>query len=662
MTKKNICFSIILIFVFFWSFSFGQVTGSGSTITITGAQTFDNLATWLDNNSSFGSSTESTLSITANITFASGSTLKRGTSRRNVIVFGKAGTSYRILSSSFTNANMGVIDFEGEGTFIFQGRGYLGSGAAMVHTRVKAENLDLIVSNTTGNLSYIDLFYRSANSRICLHVTEKLRVIYNNSIKASFGLTLDTNYQLGSVEQLVGKEMVSTQENPLLNGNNGTVVPPFTFIVTDTSNSETSIPWARNSAGNWIFNAPKILGDGDVIFKTWAATSAIVKNIDLPSTWAGDIKCFQQNGVVYTFTYDFSATDFDKAGWSIRVWDDTEQYISETLASDGDLDTKDIIWRKHTASGTNEQVITKRANTNIRMRLEGYEDLDLSYSEYNQAINYLNPRVVDANYSNTGTITEISSLDELYDKLRVWLADNLGTDNFLSVNGLTIDLDDYNLILDKTASNLYTVNTSSKTITFKADTLVIGDKFTSISTTGSITTQNSAVIEFGYEDNTGINKFVHLDWNQNTTQDVSVKNLSTNTSIVNSVSSTEIYKGHFLMPDPAPSSGIQVEIASTSGFLLFQEIFPEDDLNFIRTDINLNASEERQIEMLFLTKKLLQKSESINEVISGTTPNITDNTTVTNSNAAATNENQVAILQLLERILNKVSANREAFE
>jgi hypothetical protein len=57
------------------------------------------------------------------------------------------------------------------------------------------------------------------------------------------------------------------------------------------------------------------------------------------------------------------------------------------------------------------------------------------------------------------------------------------------------------------------------------------------------------------------------------------------------------------MPDPAPSSGIQVEIASTSGFLLFQEIFPEYDLNFIRTDITLNASEERQIEMLFLTKK-----------------------------------------------------------
>jgi hypothetical protein len=66
--------------------------------------------------------------------------------------------------------------------------------------------------------------------------------------------------------------------------------------------------------------------------------------------------------------------------------------------------------------------------------------------------------------------------------------------------------------------------------------------------------------------------------------------------------------------------------------------------------------------MLFLARKLLQKSEGINEALTGTTPSITDNTTVTNSNSTATNENQVAILDLLRRILNKVSANREAFK
>ena len=61
-----------------------------------------------------------------------------------------------------------------------------------------------------------------------------------------------------------------------------------------------------------------------------------------------------------------------------------------------------------------------------------------------------------------------------------------------------------------------------------------------------------------------------------------------------------------------PANGIEVQVDTPTGFRMFQETFPEDDLSFVRLTIRLTASEERQIEMLFLTRKLLQKSEGIN--------------------------------------------------
>ena len=279
----------------------------------------------------------------------------------------------------------------------------------------------------------------------------------------------------------------------------------------------------------------------------------------------------------------------------------------------------------------------------------------------------------DANVTETtkatvDAYTEIDNLDKLYDRAKSWKVDSANVEHpsigalLATADGTTLDLDDHDLVIDASAASAFAVDKTNKKITIKANTLEAGTRFTAIKTTGTISMANSATLEFGYEDSTGINKFVHLDWGDNVAQDVSVENLDDNSKIVDGVSATKTYKGHFLMPSPAPTAGIQVQVDTPSGFRVYQETFPEADLNFIRTDVTLTASEERQIEMLFLARKILQKSEGISEAVNGTTPTTNYSITTTNTTAAATNENQVAILQLLRRVLNKVSANREALQ
>jgi hypothetical protein len=85
-------------------------------------------------------------------------------------------------------------------------------------------------------------------------------------------------------------------------------------------------------------------------------------------------------------------------------------------------------------------------------------------------------------------------------------------------------------------------------------------------------------------------------------------------------------------------------------------------LTFKRENVTINASESRQIEMIFLAKKLLQKTEAINNTINGVTPSFSGSLTTTDIGGAATNENQVVILMLLKQILLKTTASRNSFD
>ena len=301
---------------------------------------------------------------------------------------------------------------------------------------------------------------------------------------------------------------------------------------------------------------------------------------------------------------------------------------------------------------------TTRKNINYLIRRNGYQEIRVDNLAMNEPV-VIKEMPEDTSWSNTGTITQITTLDEFYDEAQKWLTNNLSTSSFISVDVRNIDLSNYNLVVDANAASLFSV--SGTTITINSATLAIGNKFAGIETTGTITTANGATLEHGYIDATGTNIYVDLDWNEATELNIIIENLDDNSSI-RSATATEVYKGHFLQPDPVPTNGIRTQLETDKASVLFQETLPDNELNYIRRGISLNATGERQTQILYLVRKILQKAEAINSALNGTTPNITDNTTITTSNQTATVENQVAILNLLRRVLTKVTAHREVIK
>ena len=300
-------------------------------------------------------------------------------------------------------------------------------------------------------------------------------------------------------------------------------------------------------------------------------------------------------------------------------------------------------------------------------KLKGVDELSFEYILFDDTnITEEDPTVV-ASYAT------IDNLGQLYDYAKYWKQLNEtnievpSTNKLLiEINSSLLDLDDYNLTIDATATSVFSVDTSTKTITIKSSTLLTSSKFIGITTTGTITTSNGASLEHGYIDASGTHKFVNLKWNQATTNDVSIINRDDSSAILGPTVATETYKNHFLVPNPVPTDGIEVQIDILSnGPNLFQEIIPTDDLNFVRLDIDLIdiGTELNQLKILKLSERLLAKLEAINSsMINATTPTVVINETITAASGDGTLENQEAILTLLKRILSKVTAAREALK
>ena len=227
-----------------------------------------------------------------------------------------------------------------------------------------------------------------------------------------------------------------------------------------------------------------------------------------------------------------------------------------------------------------------------------------------------------------------------------------------------LNIGDYNLVVDATACFILSVDTNSKTITIKSNTLLTSSKFKGIKTTASITLNNGATLEHGYLDSNGINKFVHLKWNQSTTNDVSIVNKDDLSQIYFLSPVTTVFKCHFLVPSTVPTNGIEVQVDILSnGPNLYKEIIPEEDINFVRLDIDLIdiGTELNQLEMLKITERLLAKVEAIKSAMNNsTTPTLIINETITTSFHDGTLQNQETILIILNRLLSKVTATREA--
>lgn len=300
-------------------------------------------------------------------------------------------------------------------------------------------------------------------------------------------------------------------------------------------------------------------------------------------------------------------------------------------------------------------------------KLKGIDELTFEWTMFEDTNITEDDQTIVANY------TSIDDLGQLYDYAKYWKQINETNIEIPSVDDLLIEnessilnLGNYNLIVDGTASTVFNVDTSTSTITIKSNTITTTSKFIGIKTTGTITIVNGASLEHGYIDNSGTYKFVNLKWNQSTTNDVVIVNNDDLTYIEGPSIETTTYKSHLLVPDPVPTNGIDVQINILSnGPNLFQEMIPTTDLNFVRLDIDLIdiGTELNQLKILNISKRLLAKIEAINyAMLDSTAPNLIINETITNVFEDGTLANQEAIIAILKRLLSKVSAAREALK
>jgi len=176
-----------------------------------------------------------------------------------------------------------------------------------------------------------------------------------------------------------------------------------------------------------------------------------------------------------------------------------------------------------------------------------------------------------------------------------------------------------------------------------------------------VSTANGASLEFGYENPIGtINKYVALS-NLSNTDTVLIRDNNLGTDIVSVTGITGDYKAHFIAP--ADASDIIVSVTRPN-FSMFLENYPETDLSFVRR-INLQITQlvaESQIEMLNLVMKVLQKEEAIFCALDLSNPMLN----ITNSTGPVTGtpsvDNQLAILEILNKVFVKVIANRRKLE
>lgn len=290
--------------------------------------------------------------------------------------------------------------------------------------------------------------------------------------------------------------------------------------------------------------------------------------------------------------------------------------------------------------------------------LKGVEGTSLSTKMFEDAsVSEINKSIVDG-------YAQIDNLDKLYDRTKSFKVDNLTTlgisNPFFTVNGNQLVLyQDWNLIIDQTATNVFAVDEGAKTITINGSGLRFGDKFTSIRTNGTITTANGAAIEFGYIDSTGTYKYVEL-----------INLTDTTVSITDFVPASEVllqenlnFTGTLktLFQAPADASNTKVKL-SRFGYSEWIETVPEIDLSFIR-EVELiplpNWADDQQ-EVLFYTYKILQKTEAIKNAFNNPVqPSLTLNNTITTSASPPSQENQEAILNMLKRALAKITNIRE---
>ncbi len=450
------------------------------------ADTFEDLVTFMAANPGHGSYGDSYIHITSHVRFASQAKLLKSTSLRSTIIFGTSAGWRRMTSDSHTQANKGEVDFGHEGTLITEGVGYIGNAEPTFKIQFTADYLAFTNGFTDGNLTYLDLFYRSSNDISSVNIAERLTVTLNNTFATSMGLLIDpTKAVLGSVEFIVG-DNCTEYFVPWYDGPKGVVIPPITHAH-DPIGDSYLVRFHRNwdDTADITFFESVFLENAPIHFHSNSSSGTVyVDNPQLPDGYNAIIS---QNKIGWEIrvTFNFEAPEYDDAGgWTMRFWDDEGDQVNQVFTV-GSIGVQKILWRSQ-AVGTS--VFVQHLNANVRFRKAAFVDAELFYAEYSTSVIFLSPPLADANYTSdqsgngnvslnyatdTITLTGAITIDELYDycKYSLALTANMDEDSFLNPNGAILDIGAWDIsgVEYLTEGTKFTILKSTGTLTGAGD-------------------------------------------------------------------------------------------------------------------------------------------------------------------------------------------------
>ncbi|SNR15357.1 hypothetical protein [Tenacibaculum jejuense] len=249
---------------------------------------------------------------------------------------------------------------------------------------------------------------------------------------------------------------------------------------------------------------------------------------------------------------------------------------------------------------------------------------------------------ITVNHSaRTLTISANRTLCEVYDFIKLNKINNLEQPNittfFATPRADVIDLNDYQLILSGSAI----LSPCDKFVKLESDA------------TSSIADLNN--LDVGLQDATQFYKFISIANINNA--NLLITDLNTSTEFLSETNFT----GTSNSVTTFASNQVRLEITRDgyTNWATIQDFSgPEDIYKFVAHQAPLidPSTSINQEEMIFLAKKILQKNVGILKELNGTNPTL--NITNINQNATiqATEERQIEILNLLKRILTKTTA------
>lgn len=243
--------------------------------------------------------------------------------------------------------------------------------------------------------------------------------------------------------------------------------------------------------------------------------------------------------------------------------------------------------------------------------------------------------------SRTVTISANRTLCEVYDFLKLNKINNLTEPSidrfFVTPSENIIDLNDYQLVLSGSA------------------VLSPCDKFVKVESdlTSSIADINN--LDVGLEDATQFLKFVSIS--NIISANLLITDLNTNTTFLSETNFT----GTSNSVTTFASNQVRLEV-TRDGYTTWASIQdlsgPEGIYQFVaqQAPIENPSTSLNQEEIIFLAKKILQKNVGILKELNGTNPTLNITNITQNSTLEATEERQIEILNLLKQILTKTTA------